>query len=190
MTDCFEGALIEFACETSKEIHGCSKRSWKGQMMPCKGWKSAWALLACVIVESHEGESCLLMRVREWDISIFCKFCEMLFIGFGTGYWLKRCFFLLKMFFVLKHVFLTMSLMKNIKDWKLGLKSACKFHCKFHWKFLNFQCKLAMQVSKFQCKLSVWCIAFSLSNKDWKKLRLKVYIGTFNSCSESLHWKF
>ena len=144
MADCFEGALIEFACETSKEIHGCSKRSWKGQMMPCKGWKSAWALLACVIVESHEGESCLLMRVREWDISIFCKFGEMFLLDLVLGIGWKD------VFFVLKHVFLTMFLMKSIKDWKLGLKSACKFHCKFHWKFFELSvqtCNASFKVS-------------------------------------------
>lgn len=159
----------------------------------------------CLVRGGKALELCLLvlllraMRVRvvywwEWEsetflFSVSFVKCFLLDLVLGIGW--KDVFFYWKCFFVLKHVFLTMSLMKNIKDWKLGLKSACKFHCKFHWKFLSFQCKLAMQVSKFQCKLSVWYIAFSLSNKDWKnwdcKFTLELSIVAVKVCTESFN---
>ena len=149
MADCFEGALIEFACETSKEIHGCSKRSWKGQMMPCKGWKSAWALLACVIVESHEGESCLLMRVREWDISIFCKFYEvfLLYLVLDIGW---KCIFCIEndcLYWI--NVFLTMFFDDKRSTTESLIES---LHASFTASF-NLQCKFQIFNANFQSEI-------------------------------------
>ena len=46
----------------------------------------------------------------------------MLFIGFGTGYWLKRCFFLLKMFFCIETCIFDYVFDEKYQRLKVGFK--------------------------------------------------------------------